>query len=123
MPRATVDINERHPHDLKTLEGGAVTLRRLPYGQWLKRQEMAMQMKVKGMERGQETEGLLAMANRVVTEFEFRECIVDHNLTDANDEPLDFRSGRTLDQLDPKIGNEIAGYIRELHEFETDLGN
>lgn len=123
MPRATVDIDDVEKFPLDTCEGGFVVLRRLPYGAWLKRQEMALQMKMTGMERGQEAVGELAMANRKVTEFEFRECIVEHNLEDANGTPLDFRLGRTLDALNPRIGNEIGSYIAKLHEFEEELPN
>lgn len=123
MPRATVDIDDVEKFPLTTCEGGFVTLRRLPYGAWLKRQEMALQMKMHGMERGQEAVGELAMANRKVTEFEYKECIVEHNLEDANGQLLDFRSGRALDMLNPKIGNEISSYISQLHEFEDDLPN
>lgn len=123
MPNATVDINATERVDLKTCEGGFIILRRLPYGQWLKRQDMSMKMKME-MRKG-DTEGDLdiSILNRAVTEFEFKECIVEHNLEDANSAPLDFRKGYVLDQLNPKIGQEISDNIARLHQFEDDLGN
>lgn len=121
MPVATIKLDhEKFP--LKTLEGGEVTLRRLPYGQWLKRQEMALQMKLTA-QKGSETTGVLDMANRKVTEFEFGQCIVDHNLTNEDGTPLNFNDARTFDILDARIGNEIASYITQMHEFEDGLGN
>lgn len=121
MPKAVVDIDETTRHELKTCEGGFVVLRRLPYGSWLKRQEMALQMKLKGGDKNNDAEAQVAMANRKVTEFEFKECIVEHNLQGHDDSLLNFNYGTTLDALNPKIGNEIATYISQLHEF--DLGN
>jgi hypothetical protein len=59
------------------------------------------------------------MMQSAVTAYEFQQCIVNHNLQADNDEPLDFSSPFTLGVLDPKIGNEISEYIRELHEFDS----
>jgi hypothetical protein len=119
VPKATVDTEEVLKVELVTCPGAYVGLRRLPYGQWLKRQEMALQMKITGGTAGKEAGGELAMASRRVTEFEFQQCIVDHNLEDANGEPLDFRKAATLDVLDPKIGTEIGDHISQLHEFDS----
>lgn len=116
MPQATVDVNETKKFDLKSLPEGYVVLRRMPYGAWLHRQEMAMNMKFTDQSAD------VSMANHKVTEYEFKECVVDHNLTDANDEPLDFRKPKTIDSLSPVIGNEIGRYIAEMHEFEEKLG-
>lgn len=129
MPRATVSI-EAVRKDLETLPpqdgeaGGFVMLRRMPYGKWLHRQELSMRMTIEAQGKGSnkgDVKGEMLMANKAVTVFEFSECIVDHNLTDDNDQPLDFKSIRALEVLDPKVGNEIGGYIMELHEF--DAGN
>jgi len=67
----------------------------------------------------------MKLQNQVVTAYEFSRCIVDHNLTDENDKPLDLSNRRTLDRLDPKVGNEIGELIDELHKpfTEEDEGN
>jgi len=119
MPRATVSTEPEH-FELKTVPGGFVELRRMPYGKYLTRQEMALKLQVRGSSR-QNVEGEMAMANKVVSVFEFKECIVNHNLTDDNDNPLDFRSPVTLEMLDPRVGDEIGQHINEMHQF--DLGN
>jgi len=106
--------------DLNTLPGAFVELRRMPYGKYLTRQEMSLKLKVQGTNR-QNVEGEMAMANKLVTQFEFKECIVNHNLEDENGNPLDFRSPLTLEMLDPRVGDEIGTHINEMHQF--DLGN
>lgn len=117
MPRATITTESVH-YDLKTLEDGFVELRRMSYDKWLSRQEMALRMQFEG-KKGGSVAGEMAMANKAVTQFEFRECIVDHNLEDENGNHLDFRSPAALAMLDPRIGNEIGQYIMELHEFDA----
>ncbi len=122
MPVATVNPEDIAHYDLKSLAGGYVEIRRMSYGAWLKRQEMAMQMKIHGTDK-RNTETELTSMQRAVTQYELAQCIVNHNLTDANEHPLDFRAPHTIDVLHPKVGNELAGYIADLHEFEDDLGN
>lgn len=125
MPVAAIKTDDTFRHDLKTCEGGFVVLKRLSYGQWLARNEMAMEVKIQASGRGNNAAfgGEMAMHNRKVTIWEFQQCIVDHNLQNTDETPLDFRGINTLDILDPKVGTEISDYIRELHDFETDLPN
>lgn len=115
MPRATVS-NDTVDLPLQTLEGGFVKLKRMSYGKWLERTEMAM--KIQFASKNKETAGNVEMANKAVTVFEFTNCIVEHNLTDENDQPLNLNTPTSLDNLDPKIGNEIAAKITEMHEFD-----
>lgn len=116
MPKAVVNVEETQRFELKSLPEGFVVLRRMPYGAWLHRQEMAMNMKFKD-----ETADV-SMANHKVTEYDFKECIVEHNLTDENDELINFKQSKIIDKLNPVIGNEIGKYIGTLHEFEDKLG-
>jgi hypothetical protein len=78
-------------------------------------------MKIETQGKGKDFGGELVMANKAVTVFEFSECIVDHNLTNHADEPIDFRSALALETLDPRVGDEIGQLINGLHEM--DLGN
>lgn len=124
MPRATVDINDTRQFDLKTLAGGQVTLRRMSYGKYLERQQLAMTMAIEQAEKkGQMGDVKVDMNTAAVAYFEFKECIVDHNLTDHDDQPLDFRKPHTITLLDPRIGQEIGDHIREMNELEATLGN
>jgi len=121
MPRATVDISKTERHELKSCPGGFVVLRPLSYGEFLRRREMAGSMSINaGTAQGKEVEGVIKMAQRVVTEFEFKNCIVDHNLEDENGNMLDFRQPKTIAQLHPQIGEEIGQYIDGMNQFLTD---
>lgn len=120
MPRATVDIQETRHVDLKSLPEGFVVLKRMGYGAYLRRQEMAMSMMVEG-QTADNAHMSMSMNNEAVTRFEFQECVVEHNLTDQADQPLDFRNPMTLKMLDPKIGSEISQAIQDLIGVETDL--
>jgi len=124
MPKATVDTAKTERFELKTLpasegeEAGFVLLRRMSYGEFLKRRDMISKMSMKG--EGKNTEAIMEMANEVVTRYEFQTCIVDHNLEDANGSTLDFRSAKTFAQLDPVVGEEIAELIDEYNGFNKD---
>jgi len=121
MPKATVDIARTDRFELKTLpssdgeEAGFVVLRKMSYGEFLKRRDMISKMSMKG--QGKDTEAIMEMANEVVTRYEFQICIVDHNLEDDNGHQLDFRSSKTFANLDPTVGEEIADLIDEYNGF------
>lgn len=122
MPRATISTTAER-FELKSLAEAWVELRRMSYGKWLERSQMAMQI---GIEAGRNNGGMrgnIEMLNRQVTAFELKECLVDHNLLDDNDEKLDLTKAANLDRLDPQVGQEIGELIRVLHEFGDDLGN
>ena len=122
MPRATISTTAER-FELKSLAEAWVELRRMSYGKWLERSQMAMQI---GIEAGRNNGGIrgnIEMLNRQVTAFELKECLVDHNLLDDNDEKLDLTKAANLDRLDPQVGQEIGELIRVLHEFGDDLGN
>lgn len=124
MPRATVSTDNTRI-DLKTCPEGFVEIKALPYGQWLQRQDIAMQMQVEGM-GDKNAKATMQAANKAVTTFEFSRCIVRHNLTAAppKDAPegtegplLDF-AANGIDVLDPRIGEEISAAIMKMHEFD-----
>jgi hypothetical protein len=128
MPRATVVKTTEH-FDLETVEGGWVELRRLSYGEKLRKDADAMQMKfdTQGMASGDGAVASIAMVNEAVTLREFALCIMDHNLDDGgNDEvdppvaPRKLNFGKPVDvrSLDPRTGDEISGLINKLNDFE-----
>lgn len=118
MPRATVDASVER-FDLKSAPpDGFVELRRMSYDQYLQRVDMAGKMTVGG--KAKELLGELQMANKKTTLYEFGLCVVNHNLTDENDQPIDFNKPLSFTKLDPRIGQEIAELIDNLHEFAQD---
>lgn len=128
MPRAVVTTEDKKRFELKTLppsegeEGGFVVIRRMPYGEYLTRREMATAMTMKDSGKG-DAEATIKAANASVTEMEFAKCIVEHNLEDANSKLLDFRGNVkvAMAMLDPRIGDEISTYIDEMNNFEAAL--
>lgn len=121
MPRATISTESTH-YDLESCPGGYVEVRRMPYGKWLERQEMAMQMKIEATQ-GKSLGGEIKSANRVVTAFEFKECIVDHNLEDDAGNKLDLGKPADLLRLDTMVGEEIGQIIDKLHDFNSGKSN
>jgi hypothetical protein len=74
------------------------------------------------MARGEDMSMELKMMGRKTSAIEFRECILEHNLTDENDQPLDLSNPGVLDRLDGRIGQEIEDKLREMNVFEVELG-
>lgn len=120
MPKATVS-NDTERVDLRSCPEGYVVLRRLTYGQLLERREMAADMQITGDQRG--AQGSIKQAQRAVAEFEFKHCIVDHNLENDAGQLLNFSQPGTIQMLDPRIGEEIGQAIDQLNQFEVDQGN
>lgn len=123
MPNATVST-EAVRKELKTLAGGFVMLQPLPFGKILERREkaskMSMDQQQQGKGRKQAQRVSFDLMQRWARSFDFANCIVDHNLEDANGGKLNFSLAGTLDILDPKIGAEIEEYIDELNQEEDD---
>jgi hypothetical protein len=119
MVVATVNLQDTETINLKSLPGGYVTLRRLSYGQILERRAMTAGMKVRAS-KGKDFEGELQTMNERVTLFEFQNCVVDHNLTDAQENKLDLHNPLGVKSLDPRVGQEIEGLFNDLNNFEDD---
>lgn len=115
MPVAVVNTQETETHDLKTLEGAFVELRRMSYGEFLKRRDMVSKMSFKG--DAKDTTAYMEMAAAVVTQYEFQTCIVNHNLEEVEGKNLDFRTKRAIEILDPKVGEEISSIIDKMNKF------
>lgn len=127
MPRATVKTDVEHK-ELKSCEGGWVDLRQLPFHDMLIRRDKSTNLSMEmsnGKAKDDEARRMgIEMANLWTAQFEFANCIVDHNLEDDEGNKLDFSEkavSKTLRILDPKIGSEIERYIDELNQEEDDL--
>lgn len=129
MPVATVNLEPEAPKPLKTAPpDGYVTLRRMSYGQKLDRMKHVGKLSVDMRGRGKGTKGEMEMLQKASTIYDFRACIVDHNLTDPSGRKLNLSNERDIDSLDPRVGEEIGTLIDELNNFETEdsegeLGN
>lgn len=128
MPRATVDQSPGDQINLETLPEGWVILRRMSYGQKQERQELAMRMTMdmggggnRQQRRGKGAKAQVDMLAAASTVFDFRACLVDHNLEDENGQKLDLTRPENIKRLDPRVGEEISTLIDELNNFEKDL--
>jgi hypothetical protein len=125
MPKATANIVEPEHHDLKTLPGGFVVLRRLTYGQKLERKAMASVAQAE-TGRGQNMKMQIAMVNEQAQLYDFTHCVVDHNLEGDDGNKLNFADINAIRSLDPRIGEEIERLMDKMNNFEEDdpnLGN
>jgi hypothetical protein len=130
MPVATVSTEIVHK-ELASCEGAFVDLRALPYGKLLHRRDRASMLSMEqqvqtGRRRRQASNEDEKQKLNIETlqtwarQYEFIECIVDHNLEAPDGRKLDFKNKMDFNNLNPKIGSEIEGYIDELNQEEEE---
>lgn len=129
MPQATVSTDFGEPIPLESLDGANVQLRPLPYGMKLERRDRAtkmyMEMEEKKGKRGRQTEATvdkfsIETLNKLAVAYDFKYCIGEHNLEDANGNKLDFSNPMTLDVLDPRVGTELEQLVNRLNGEDED---
>lgn len=125
MPVATRKT-ETVRRELKTAPpDGFIVLRQLSFDEMLERRDGATKVLMERGVGGRNADAKMAVqiANKWSNRFSFPRCIVEHNLTDENGNPLDFTE-RGIDQtfrmLDPKIGAEIERLVDELNQEEEE---
>lgn len=132
MPKATVDPSAER-FNLKTCPGGYVSLRTLNFHEMEVRKDIMgrvyreAKVDAPGRKNRKQPEDEVMRAyfesmNVAVTEFEFRNCITDHNLfvDDAETQLIDFTKPMYTWKLDPKIGQEISEIITKLTQIDEE---
>ncbi len=122
MPRATISTEPQH-HDLKTCPGGFVELRRMSYGELMTSQDMAYQVSAKAGQNSDDPEMAMNISRAAVEEYQFRTCVVGHNLMDENDRVLDFKRKEDVHLLDGNVGQEISRLIGNIHDWQKNFPN
>lgn len=117
MPSAVVILNESQRFELESLPEGFVVLRRMSYGEHLKRKSMTTMSIASGMSK-KDVQGTLHVANEEVTLYEFAKCVVEHNLEDSDGRLLNLSMKSDLQKLHPKIGQEIEKYISQMNDLD-----
>jgi len=124
MPLAISNASDTVRRDLKTLEGGFVEARRLTYGEKLQRRAMVSGMKFQSQRGKKDFEGEMQLVNEHATIFDFKNCIINHNLEKpgADGEPvkMDLTNVADIRLLDPRVGEEIDTFLGELNNFDED---
>jgi hypothetical protein len=93
----------------------------MTYGQKLIRQQNAMKVTMQMQRRGQKKDagsGSLEMLTLQSTLFDFKTCVVEHNLEDKAGNLLNLSTDFDVQRLDPIIGEEISTRIDEMNNFE-----
>jgi hypothetical protein len=119
MPVASARQEVTVRKELKSLPQGYVVLRRMPYGKWLERRALT-KLTINSQKGSKDFKGELALLDKRVTEMEFSQCIVEHNLEISDGVPFDFKVPGSLENLDTRVGEEIGTYINEMHDFESE---
>ena len=128
MPKATVS-SEVERKDLKSLGGAWVDLKRMSYGQKLERTQLATDMEIEMVKGSKTSKASVDIMQHAVAMFEFKHCVVDHNLFEDDEETvkLDITTKAGLAKLDPKVGDELGKLIDDMNNFsdeeDDDLGN
>lgn len=122
MPKAIANINQTQRFELKSCPGGYVVIRRLSYGKKLERQEITMQMRMfqeEARRGGKGTSSMdISMMARKVAEFDFKNCVAEHNLEDDGGVTLNFSEPHYVHMLDGNIGDEVGNLINEVNTFD-----
>lgn len=128
MPKATLDPTAIRV-DLKTLPEGYVMLRTLSFYEMEMRRDIAGRAyqevrddSKKNKDDEETRRAYFESMNVAVTEFEFRSCIVEHNLfvDEAETQLIDFNKPMRTWKLAPKIGEEISLAIEKLTQLDEE---
>jgi len=121
VPKAVVQT-EAITYNLKSLPGGWVQLRPLTFGQLLKRREMASRMSAVSQGNKQPDKYTMEVILHQTNLFDFKHCIMDHNLFEDDDDlvKFNFADPKAFEKLDPRIGSEIEFEISKLNEPDTE---
>ncbi len=126
MPVGTV-TQEPVRYELTSLPpDGFVTLRQLPYWDVLERRDqgsravMEQQKRKPGQKADDDTKMVIETYQTWERFYTFKNCIVDHNITDDKGVALDFNKEMTLRMLSPLVGVEIEKLIDKLNAEDDD---
>lgn len=121
MPSISNVVNETHKYELKTLPEAYIVVRRMNYGEELIRSEMSTKFLVGGQANGKKdanVQGELDIQTSTVALWDFANLIVEHNITDEKDNPLDFKRPQVVRSLPGRLGKEIGECIDEWNSVE-----
>lgn len=118
MPKATASLDTERI-ELETLDEGYIVVRRLTYGEFLHRKDLAIKMTME-MRQGQGSKVEVDMVNQAVTAYMLKTCVMEHNLEDDKGRTLNLGSPQDFNRLDLKIGREIDKIVSDLNDLNED---
>lgn len=119
MPVGTVTSPTSDKKPLKTLPDAYIIVRRMTYGEKLHRSNIATQLLVGGNSGEKDFQGEMKLHTDQVALWDFANLIVEHNITDENETPLNFKNHNDVRRLAGDIGEEIGKIIDEWNAPET----
>lgn len=120
MPVAVATKTQKR-YELTTLPGAFVVVRRMTYGEKLLRSQMATNLSIAGGAKTDEGfKGNLDIQTLDIALWDFANLVVEHNLTDIDERPLNFRSASDVKKLDGVIGEEVGKCIDEWQDIDTE---
>lgn len=124
MPLAVTKRTETH--QLKTVEGGYVVIRRLSHGEKQERRTFGSKLNMSAKSR-QDVKAEIDMFNAGAENYELARAVVEHNLTyliDPDDPTsetrLNFKDPSHLRMIDGVVIEEIGTLIDRMNNFEDD---
>jgi len=103
---------------LETVVNGFVELRRLNHGE---SNELSDQRLAFYASQEDDSQGKASIQTKIGRQYSFKKCIIGHNLGHGG-KLFDFSKRRDVDDLDPVIGDEIAGLIEAHNETLEESG-
>jgi len=97
----------------------------MTYGEWQRRSDLVSRISIETANTRGRT-SVRDLVQRVDTQslevamFEFKACVVEHNLEDENGTTLQLGNRAHLEKLDPRIGREIGDLIDQMHSWDDD---
>ena len=119
MAVATV-VTTTERFELKTAApDGYVVVRRMTWGEKLKRQGMMTNFRMEvGGGKSEDVAMDVNLFQEKVSMWEFSNLIIEHNLTDDKLVALNFKNPVDVARLGPLVGEEIQKRIDEINAFE-----
>ena len=124
MPIAIQDTTSIR-HDLDSLKGAWVETRKMNHGERTYRGQISTEYTVQGfLGGGKDTETQVKIIADALTLFDFKTCVVKHNLERAAGKLLNLSNPKDINELSGIVGAEIAAIINRENQFtetEQDL--
>lgn len=127
MPLAVVTDNGGKRFELKSCPDAFVVLRQMTYGEWQRRSDLVSRISIESATPNKTgRNNVRDLVQRVDTQslevalFEFKTCVKEHNLEDANGRMLQLGNRTDLERLDPRIGREIGQLIDEMNSWDDE---
>lgn len=132
MPRITLQAeSKRFP--LKSLPpDGYVLIRPMTYGQTLERRQLATRLSMEQAARAKRSGTSesksefkpsrmdVDIMQRASREYEYANCIVEHNIESPGGDLLNFSNPKAIDLLPKALGEEIEEYLDEMNGEEDE---